>query len=265
MVRETQLTAISTQSLSVCTGETVKFGVGVTNLEGLTFQWSDGNGDLTDGDVYSGVTNDTLTIIGPTTAINSYTLSISGDCGSTSANFQLNVYGIGIPVIEPQLGDPLNPLLFVSNTDIFQLGVDNFEWYLDGNSYQSSGTNASITIDQAGSYTVIATKNNCAHPESEAAVIVITGFENTLSSNDINFYPNPVNDKLTLEMGADFSMDKGAKIVVTNVSGKEMYNSSYNVLHSRKTAIDMSGYESGIYLVRVINGDKIAQYKIRKQ
>lgn len=262
-VQDTQLTAASTQSLQICAGETAKFGVEVSNLDGLTFQWSDSNGDLTDDAIYSGVTNDTLTITAPSTAQNNYSVAITGACGNTSTSFSLLVYGLETPIIEPQLGDPNNPQLFVSTN--FQLGVDNFEWFLNGSSYQSSGANPIITIDQAGSYTVVPNRNGCNHPESEAVVIVITGFENTLSANEISFYPNPVSNKLTLEMGDDFNLINGAKVVITNVSGKEVYNRSYGSLNMRKTEVDMSSYESGIYLVRVINGDKIAQYKVRKQ
>jgi len=263
-VQENRILDRSPSPSQICAGETIKFGVMMSNLDGLTFQWSDGNGELADDAIYSGVTNDTLTISAPTTAQNNYSVAITGACGNASASFNLSVAGLGTPEIVSDFGSPDVPRIFVSNSNIFQVGVDNFEWFLNGSTYQSTGNIGELNLTEEGSYTVVASKGNCIHPESEAVIIIITGFEDNLSAKEISFYPNPVNNKLTLEMGADFSVDKGAKIVISNVSGKEVYNKIYNALFSGQTEIDMSSYESGIYLVRVINGDKITQYKIRK-
>jgi len=260
-VQETQLTAVSAQSLQICAGETVKFGVEVSNLDGLTFQWSDGNGDLTEDAIYSGVTNDTLTITAPTTANNNYSVAITGPCGNTSISFSLLVFGLETPVIEAQLAG--TPVLLVTTS--FQLGVESFDWFLNGESYQNTGSSGSLTLEQAGSYTVVPSSNGCNYPESEAVVIIVTGFENKLSDNAINFYPNPVSNKLTLEMGNDFNLEASSRIVITNVNGKEVYNKNYSATSNRKTELDMSSYESGIYLMSIINGDNIIQYKIRKQ
>ncbi len=264
-VQENRILDRSPSPSQICAGETIKFGVMMSNLDGLTFQWSDDNGVLTDGDMYSGVTTDTLTITAPITAINNYSVAITGDCGNTAASFNLGVAGLGTPEIEAQFGDPSNPAIFVTNTGIFQLGVDNFEWFLNGSSYQNTGNAASVTIDQVGSYTVVATKGNCAHPESNAVIVVITGFENNLAKSAVSIYPNPVNNKLTLEMGNDFDISKGSKIILTNTSGKQVFIKRYNDLYNRKVDIDMTGFESGIYIVSVINGDSIVQYKITKQ
>ena len=262
-VHETRITATSERSLGICVGEPASFSVTMSNEEGLSFQWSDGNGVLSDGDLYGGVTTSTLTIGAITTPINNYSVAITGDCGSQSTSFQLLVYGIETPVIETNFGNPTNPQIFVNST--FALGVDNYEWFLDGNSYQNTGSQSSVNIDQEGSYTVVATKNNCDHPESEAVVVIVTGFENSLSANTVSMYPNPVNNKLTLEMGNDFDTSKESKIILTNTKGKQVYTKRYNDLYNRKVDIDMAGFESGIYIVSVINGDNIVQYKITKQ
>jgi PKD repeat protein len=263
-VHETNITTVSsTQLLDICAGETAQFGVVMSNLEGLTFQWSDDNGDLADGDVYAGVTNDTLTISAPTTAINNYTLSVTGDCGDDSFNSYLYVYGLETPVIEPNLINTTNPSLQVNTS--FTLGVDNFEWFLNGNSYQNTGASPSLSLTEQGSYTVVATKKTCEHPESEAVVIVITGFENSLAAKGISMYPNPVSNNLTLEMGPDFDTSKESKIVLTDVNGKQVFTKRYNDLYNRKLDIDMSGFENGIYVVSVVNGDSMVQYKITKQ
>ncbi len=263
IVRETQITAVSTQSLGMCAGQTEAFSVTMSNTDGLTFQWSDANGALSDDDVYSGVTTSILTVTAPATAINNYSVAISGDCGNQSASYQLLVYGLETPVIEANFGDPANPQIFVNSS--FTLGIDNFEWFLNGSTYQSTGGTASVGINQEGSYTVVANKNGCDHPESNAIVIVITGFENNLTKNAVSIYPNPVNNKLTLEMSKDFDTSKGSKIILTNTSGKQVYTKRYNNLYNRKVDIDMAGFESGIYIVSVINGDSIVQYKITKQ
>ncbi len=261
-IGQTQIS--TTQDLiNVCTGESAAFTVEATGVGDLNYQWYSNGTGLTDDNIYSGANTASLTVTGATTPVTNLLLTVSSDCGSTSLPFTLNVYGIERPEITPDFGNPNNPQLQVSTA--FALGVDNFEWFLDGSSYQNSGSTTSITIDQAGSYTVIATKNDCQYPESEALVIVVTGFENNLSINSVSLYPNPVRNKLTLDLGSSFNLKKGAQIIVTNMSGQEVFNRNYNSLYNRRTQIDMSGYESGIYLVRVVGGGKMVQYKIRKQ
>jgi len=250
------------ENATICRGENATFSV-TAQGEGLTYQWQESGSDIADGGVYSGATTATLTITGATQDLHgkNYKCVVSGNCTDvTSIAPALIVYGVDKPTLTLNIGNPQAPQLFVDN-----VSGDNYTWFLDGTSYTDGGNSSSVNINQAGSYSVIVSLNGCPSEESDAQVIVVTGFENSLSANGVNVYPNPVSNKLTLEMSNDFNLDKGAHIIITNVNGKEFYSRNYNSLNSRKTEIDMSSYESGIYLLRVINGDKMASYKIQKQ
>ncbi len=248
-VNQTQVANLTQESINICVGETATFEVEATGVGDLTYQWTGDGNNLANNEIYAGVTTAILSVTGASTPITSLLLNVTSDCGSaTSTPFTLNVYGIEKPEITQQLSNPTNASLQVMNS--FVLGVDNFEWFLNGNSYQNTGENPEMTLTEAGSYTVVATKNNCEHPESDMSVIVVTGFENKLLLNTLNVYPNPVNNKLTLEMGKDFDTSKESKIILTNTKGKQVYTKRYNDLYNRKVDIDMAGFESGIYRLK---------------
>ena len=80
----------------------------------------------------------------------------------------------------------------------------------------------------------------------------------------LNCYPNPVKDELHIELTSD--SEQKAKIILYSIDGKEMQRietDNENVIF--ETTIDMSNYEKGNYLLRVISGKKQVTEKIVKQ
>ena len=69
--------------------------------------------------------------------------------------------------------------------------------------------------------------------------------ENNLSNNGL--YPNPVNNKLSLDL-TKFS-HQTINISITDLSGKKMNN--INVQGGKVAVLDVSKYNSGIYLIRI--------------
>ncbi|RLD18192.1 MAG: hypothetical protein DRI69_10730, partial [Bacteroidetes bacterium] len=69
-------------------------------------------------------------------------------------------------------------------------------------------------------------------------------------------YPNPVHQILNVEIDSDdWNMDIEAEILVYDVMGRLMKLESREMIRGQKFEIDMSDIASGMYIVRVLNGD----------
>ena len=89
--------------------------------------------------------------------------------------------------------------------------------------------------------------------------------ETSLSVSDLDnnevalFFPNPVEDKLTIQLPTNLF---GAKATIYSVLGQEL--NSF-VLTESRMVVDISHYEQGIYLVRLEAKNRITSYKIIKK
>jgi hypothetical protein len=79
-------------------------------------------------------------------------------------------------------------------------------------------------------------------------------------NNSVQLFPNPVNDKLVLKL-----IDgKDTKIIIYDCKGNPIGGDHPNNT-TGEFLIDVSAFESGLYFVEVINGDKRSFYKFLKQ
>ncbi|NQT61833.1 MAG: T9SS type A sorting domain-containing protein [Candidatus Marinimicrobia bacterium] len=75
-------------------------------------------------------------------------------------------------------------------------------------------------------------------------------------------YPNPFNPSTTIQYEIPEQMN--TKVVLYSVTGAELAVLSDGIARAgaHSLQIDMSGYSSGVYLVRIISGDKMAVQKL---
>jgi len=83
--------------------------------------------------------------------------------------------------------------------------------------------------------------------------------ENATFKDSFRFSPNPVRDTLTVQIPADFL---GAKVSVFSLSGQEV---ATFVLDETNINMEVSGYKSGVYIIRFESGNKSYSYKIIKE
>jgi hypothetical protein len=76
--------------------------------------------------------------------------------------------------------------------------------------------------------------------------------DDELSGETISYYPNPVNDVLYIVTNKNF------RINVFSSSGRLLIDKE------NEKSIDMSHFESGLYLLRIVAGDKVMTDKITK-
>jgi hypothetical protein len=127
-----------------------------------------------------------------------------------------------------------------------------YQWIDCGTNQEITGaTNASFTATQNGSYAVIVTQNNCSDT-SNCIVISTVGVE-ALTQTGWNIYPNPVNDRLFIEVV------ESADMTIVDMTGKIVQSGT---LKSGKNELNVSLLTRGVYFIRSESG---ASVKLVKQ
>ena len=81
------------------------------------------------------------------------------------------------------------------------------------------------------------------------------GLGDSLDTNtEIKLYPNPANDRLTIETGLE-----NFKIQLLNLYGSELL---YKEANTPSTDIDLSSFANGMYFVNIITNEKTTRRKI---
>lgn len=101
----------------------------------------------------------------------------------------------------------------------------------------------------------ITTPKNCVYLNPCADV--------KINIEEFKLYPNPARNNVNLKIDTDLSVS--GKIVITNLTGKEVKNLELEDISASLT-IDISNLASGIYLVTLITdyGDKLTRRMIKK-
>jgi exo-beta-1,3-glucanase (GH17 family) len=145
----------------------------------------------------------------------------------------------------------------IFNADSILLDAGNgFNTYL----WNNGETTQSIQIDKQtclgeNKFSVIVTDNNQCIGSDTITINIITGL-NTISMNDnITFYPNPSSGKLYIEI--ENIRDKNEFQIISE-AGQILYSKRYEKLKNNiKEELDLTGYPSGIYFLKVINNNQI--------
>jgi hypothetical protein len=113
--------------------------------------------------------------------------------------------------------------------------------------WSNGATTPTITVNTTGTYSVTVTNANGCHNSDTIHVQVLTGIDQVLLSNAINFYPNPANEIVTVQVNFGIVTgtimiclydELGRKIIFNELNSKSKMNS---------TTIDISSLSKGIY------------------
>ncbi|MBD3637018.1 MAG: T9SS type A sorting domain-containing protein [Crocinitomicaceae bacterium] len=120
-----------------------------------------------------------------------------------------------------------------------------YQWINCGtNSAITGETNQMFTALSSGSYAVVVTLNNCS--DTSACILFDNSGLTDDAFNNIVFYPNPTNNFLNIEIQNSQKVDK---IVLTDIVGKVIYE--ITEVNEAMLEVDMTSFETGIYLVRI--------------
>lgn len=99
-------------------------------------------------------------------------------------------------------------------------------------------------------------------PNMQAAIAQVNVLSAQQNSNMVvfNVFPNPTKDNITINIQEDLA--DNAKVEIVNTLGQQVYSSSILMGNNE---ISVANFQSGLYFVKVINGNKSSVRKVIKQ
>ena len=106
---------------------------------------------------------------------------------------------------------------------------------------------------------------DCISPRAEVTVVVdptcVVGIEDIdLLSERIKTYPNPVKEKLTIELPV--TLEKVDQVSLTTISGQVVFNQRQFINNESSLNIDLPGISNGVYFLRILAKDKFVTKKV---
>jgi hypothetical protein len=128
------------------------------------------------------------------------------------------------------------------------------------------GTGSSLGIYPLSSTTYfVRAENGICYSNCVSALLILPGNMNnariTLSPDNFEIFPNPINDKVTIELQIFNAIQKNI-ISIYNIQGQKIMEQP---IEQRQTEFDISWFEKGIYILKLINCDKIEVIKFVKE
>jgi hypothetical protein len=191
------------------------------------------------------VTKDTFILL---TDTGTYRVEVTkqGYCNKSSDNLTYTcLIGLSIPGLRLS-----SDTLYASQSQ-----ADSFVWYKNGKKLKVT-KESFIKLSDTGSYQVEAIKKTYCNRSSTAFKVskLNTGLL-SLSSNNINIYPNPVEEILTIETHSVENFN----IRLYDTQGRLILEKRYE---GTNTAISLSEFTEGIYLLELNNYQTFFRYKI---
>lgn len=120
-----------------------------------------------------------------------------------------------------------------------------YQWFnCDENSIIEGEINQSFTATTNGDYGVIIGKNECVDTSTCVSIISLGIVENTFGKS-IQFYPNPTDRKVNINLDAEYAE---IQINVRNITGKLIKNETYYKVKDIEFELNV---EQGIYFVEI--------------
>jgi len=183
-------------------------------------------------------------------------------------------------VVNINVADTLAPVMEFS-ADTFRVETTNDYYVVEGNEFDPvtvsdncsiddidtvNSANNSATLDgvqlPVGDTTIYWTATDGQNNEYlDSIVVIVVHIEATAindMSSDIKLYPVPANDRLNIEINEDFA---SAEAQILDLTGKVIKSKKLN---GRNDQMDLSGIDSGIYLIKINIDGKVNVSRIIK-
>lgn len=216
----------------ICEGAYTTLTANASGGDGTySYQWSNGLG-----------TNSSVQVNPPQNTM--FYVSITDGCGYFSND----------SVLVQILPDPAAAFTYTINnstvtfTDNSQ-NTNNWSWDF-GDMQNSLQQNPSHNYAN-GTYTIILTSSNTCGTDTATAIITIltTGIDPLAAAGTINVYPNPVSEAFTIYFPV---AENEVVMEIEDVNGKLLQRKEIgNTMEGMSFVTDISGFENGIYFLRV--------------
>ena len=90
--------------------------------------------------------------------------------------------------------------------------------------------------------------------------ILSTGINAAHTQNKVTIYPNPANERLYVNMSN--KNIRNSQISILDLNGKTLFVKNVEFVNDGVSEIDVSGFSSGMYIVKVVNGSESQSLKL---
>lgn len=129
----------------------------------------------------------------------------------------------------------------------------------DNNAVITDETNQTFTATENGSYAVIVSKNGCSDT-SACLTINNVGFTNSNEIIGVNIFPNPTKDEVTIRI--ENIQNGHYSFELMDASGRII---SSQLISENSTNLNLSNYQAGVYVIRIMNGNMQSVQRIIKK
>ena len=228
---------------AICQGDSVLLSIHYP--AGTTYQWQMNSSNIT------GATDTSLYVhlagTYSVTTTNAYGCSATG-----SVSITVNAV-------------PATPVITLNSTFLQSSATSGNQWYFSTNGttfYVLPGaTSQDYTFTVNGYYYVaVIDSNGCVSAPSNIIHVVTVGIVDFKNGNyEVLVYPNPAKDNITVETSVLYN---DALILIYNIEGQLL---TQQTMQQKKTAIDVSTFDTGVYVLKVKTDNLITVKKFIKE
>lgn len=172
-----------------------------------------------------------------------------------------NSFGNGSPVSDTITVNPVPPVPTINQSGITLFSSSNYDnvWFFNGVMINGA-TQPSYTATANGSYTVVVTNSfNCKSTSAPTTVLTL-GISSNSGNDMLTVIPNPSQGIVTINFVSERELEN---IEVFNDLGQLVYNETItDCQYDCNKIIDMSSFNQGIYLFKIISNENIQLKKV---
>ncbi|WP_035843272.1 T9SS type A sorting domain-containing protein [Crocinitomix catalasitica] len=184
-----------------------------------------------------------------------YTITDANGCEYTDSAEVIEPDAITLTadaIDESELGNGAINLTVMGGTSPY-----TFDWDNDGTGDFDA---QDLTNLDPGTYTVIVTDANGCTETLTISVGSVVGI-NTLNGTNVDIYPNPTNGLVNFALTGS---DEIFNYTVTDIAGKTIGTQTNSITGNSILSIDLTDFESGLYLVKLFNESSEQTFRIVK-
>ncbi|MCX6312034.1 MAG: PKD domain-containing protein [Bacteroidetes bacterium] len=143
--------------------------------------------------------------------------------------------------------------------------VNSTSWSWDfGDTQTSTLQNPTHVYATIGTYTVTLVASNGCGTDTSIIIIAVDGIENIPFANSVNVYPNPTNGQFNVLFNNN--NNSVVSIQLYNLEGKLMQQKQINnVKAGTSVQINVEGYATGMYMLKLLGDNGTAVFKVDVQ
>lgn len=147
------------------------------------------------------------------------------------------------------------------DTSLTATGFGLYQWVLCDSVYSPipGETNPTLPLANNGTYAVVINLEIC-QDTSDCIIIDALDLNDISIENNLLIYPNPVKDIVTVYAAENIS---DVSIRIISMEGKRIFEQLH--LSGNKFMLDLSGLTSGIYIMEVLQKDRVVKTRLVKK